>query len=82
MIDLKKMASIGSNAVKKHRLEKLRDGRPFMINSKNLPVLQSYREYPDGTIELVEINQTATDFRLIRKLTETEIAAVKTENGF
>lgn len=82
MIDLKKIASIGSKAVKRHRLEKLQNGRPFMINSRELPALQSYREYPDGTIELVEINQAATDFRVIRKLAPEEARSIQAANGF
>jgi len=82
MIDLKKEASIGSEAVKRLRLDKLRNGRAFMINSRNLPAFQSYREYPDGKIELVELNQAERDFRLVRILTNTEATKLKAELGF
>jgi len=82
MIDLKKEASIGSEAVKRLRLDKLRNGKAFMINSKNLPAFQSYREYPDGKIELVELNQAERDFRLVRILSDIEVMKLKVELGF
>jgi hypothetical protein len=82
MIDLKKEAIIGSEAVKRLRLDKLRNGKAFMINSKNLPAFQSYREYPDGKIELVELNQAERDFRLVRILSDMEVMKLKVELGF
>jgi len=44
---------VGNEAVQKLRLRKLRDGHPFMINSKDLRSNQCYLEYPDGSIQLV-----------------------------
>ena len=53
MTALQSIAKIGNDAVKELRLHKLRNGQPFMINSKDLKCNQCFLEYPDGTIQLV-----------------------------
>ena len=53
MTALQTIEQIGNKAVQKLRLQKLRSGHPFMINSKELEPNQCFLEYPDGTIQLV-----------------------------
>jgi hypothetical protein len=50
---LQSIVKIDNDAVKELRLHKLRNGQPFMINSKDLKCNQCFLEYPDGTIQLV-----------------------------
>lgn len=70
----KYLSWVGTNAVKKLRLNKLRHGNPFMINSKELPFDQCYLEYPSGSIVLATLARSSKDFDIIRELTiiETE----------
>ena len=62
----------GTGAVKKLRLQKLQNGIPFMINSKELPGNQCYMEYPDTSIKLVTISGSGLEFIVLRILTENE----------
>ena len=55
MTTLTRMEEKGTAAVRKLRIQKLLNGHPFMINSKELISNQGYLEYPDGTIKLVSI---------------------------
>lgn len=59
----------GINPVKILRQSKLSNGKPFMINSNELPQSQCYLEYPDGSINLVMVSDEQSDFIVIRKLT-------------
>lgn len=72
MRELEKIAQKGTEAVKRLRLETLRNGYPFMINSKDLPGNQSYFEYPDGSLALVALSKSTKDFTIIRTLLQTE----------
>jgi len=72
----------GTEAVKRLREEKLRNGVPFMINAKELPTNQAYLEYPDGTIKLVSVSKGARQFTFVRELTKEESLAVLAENIF
>jgi len=72
MAELKTMEEKGTRAVRKLRLQKLKSGFPFMINSKELLSNQCYLEYPNGTINLVTFKTNARDFNVIRKLSPTE----------
>ena len=62
----------GTNAVKKLREQKLRNGLPFMINVKELSTNQCYLEYPDGSIKLITVAHSARDIDVIRELTSIE----------
>jgi hypothetical protein len=64
----KQWAIRGNEAVKKLRLFKLQNGHPFMITEDGLPPRQSYLEYPDGKIVLVELNKEEQTFREIKVL--------------
>ncbi len=66
------LQSAGTIAVKQLRINKLRNGMPFMINSRDLPGNQCYMEYPDSTIKLVILSSSRMDFDIIRVLTEKE----------
>jgi len=72
MTELQKMAHAGTEAVRQLRLQKLKSGHPFMINSDELPSGQCYLEYPDGTIKLVKISDDGRDFILINELPAIE----------
>lgn len=82
MTALQTIAQIGTEAVRKLRLQKLRNGRPFMINSPDLPSKQCYLEYPDGSIKLVELNKSGNDFVLIRILSHGEEQTIRRKYNF
>jgi hypothetical protein len=67
----------GADAVRKLRLLKLQSGRPFMINSRELPTDQCYLEFPDGKIELVSLAANSIDFSVIRELTSEESVLIR-----
>ena len=72
-----KSAQAGTSAVKKLRLQNLKIGLPFMINSRDLPPKQCYIEYPDKKIKLVTISGSGFDFVVIRELSENESRAIR-----
>ena len=65
-------SSKGTNAVKKLREQKLRNGLPFMINVKELSTNQCYLEYPNGSIKLITVAHSTRDIDVIRELTSNE----------
>ena len=71
----------GNEAVQKLRLQKLRSGHPFMINSKDLESNQCYLEYPDGSIQLVFLKNAAREFTVIRTLSPSEEASLRSRYG-
>jgi hypothetical protein len=73
MNDRKVIEAKGNAAVKQLRQEKLKNGLPFMFNSKELSPFQCYLEYPNGTIFLVEMTSSSKEFMEIRELTQMEI---------
>ena len=62
----------GLLAIQILRKEKLNSGNTFMINSGSLPEGQCYLEHPDGTIELVTLSRSKSDFETVRKLSNHE----------
>jgi len=72
MTSLQLIGNIGNEAVQKLRLQKLRSGHPFMINSKDLEPSQCYLEFPDGSIQLVFLKNAAREFTVIRTLSLPE----------
>ena len=82
MTALQTIEQIGNEAVKKLRLQKLRNGRPFMINSRDLPTDQCYLEFPDGTIQLVFLKNAAKEFTVIRTLPLSEEQSLRRVYGF
>ncbi len=79
MQTLQNTALAGTKAVKRLRLQKLRAGHPFMINSKILPLGQFYVEYPSGIIQLAAISDSKRDYKILRQLTEQETAALRAQ---
>ncbi len=77
MIELKQIERKGTEAVKRLRLQKLRMGRPFMINSRELVTGYCYFEFPDGTIKLARYNKLTRDFEIIKELSEPEIQLLR-----
>lgn len=65
-------ANKGTNAVKKLREQKLRNGLPFMINVDELSSDQCYLEYPNGSIKLINIVPTSREINIIRELSPLE----------
>jgi hypothetical protein len=77
MTDFQKMAQASTDAVRRLRLQKLKSGHPFMINSRDLPSGECYLEYPDGAIKLVAISDNGRNFILIRELSSAEIQKLR-----
>jgi hypothetical protein len=69
----------GTAAVKRLRITKLRQGRPFMINLKTLPSDQCYLEYPGGKIVLVAYSSKLRDFTPLRELSQDESKKLRSE---
>ncbi|HRD57437.1 MAG TPA: hypothetical protein PK504_05280 [Ferruginibacter sp.] len=67
----------GSNAVRKLREQKLRNGLPFMINVKELSTNQCYLEYPNGSIKLVSVVHSSREIDVIRELTLIEASHLR-----
>jgi hypothetical protein len=82
MTVLQTIGKIGTEAVKELRLQKLRNGLPFMINSNDLEPRQCYLEFPDGVIQLAYLKKAANEFTMIRKLSLTEAQALRSKYGF
>lgn len=82
MTALQIIEKIGNEAVQELRLEKLRSGHPFMINSKELESNQCYLEYPDGRILLVFLKNAAREFTVIRTLSLAEAEVLREKYGF
>lgn len=76
-METKELERLGTEAVKKLRLTKLKRGNPFMINSKQLPSNQCYLEYATGKIVLVSFTSGSHDFTVIRELTHQESTALR-----
>jgi len=81
MSELEILENVGTNAVVELRKTKLASGKPFMINSDDLPSKQSYMEYPDGTINIVTISPNERSFIVIRKLSAGEAQQVRDVNN-
>jgi hypothetical protein len=82
MTALQMIGKIGTDAVKELRLQKLRNGVPFMINSNDLESRKFYLEYPDGSIQLARLEKDAKEFTMIRKLSTAEAQALRAKYGF
>lgn len=82
MTDLQTIEKKGNEAVKKLRSQKLADGHPFMINSKDLEDYQCYLEYPDGSIKLVYLIKSATAFTVLRTLSSAEAQDLRKKYQF
>ncbi len=82
MTALQTIEQIGNKAVQKLRLQKLRSGHPFMINSKELEPNQCFLEYPDGMIQLVYLKNAAKDFTVIRTLSVSEEEVIRLKYHF
>lgn len=82
MTTLQTIEKIGNEAVQELRLQKLRNGHPFMINSKELESNQCYLEYPDGKIQFVFLKNAAREFTVIRTLSLAETEALRKRYGF
>jgi hypothetical protein len=78
---LKEKEIAGTNAVKRLRKQKLKQGHPFMINSKTLPQGQFYIEFPSGIIKLAVISESKKDYIILRELSTKEIAFLRTQYG-
>lgn len=77
MNDLAILNNAGTEAVKRLRKKKLSAGKPFMINSKDLPGNQGYLEYPDHSINLVAVSNDERSFTIIRQLTIAEAQSIR-----
>ena len=81
MSELEVLESIGTAAVKRLRDSKLSTGKPFMINSDELPSGQSYLEYPDGRVCIVEVSANSRSFVVLDTLNAKQAASVRFRHG-
>jgi hypothetical protein len=81
MTRVQKLEQIGHKAILKLRLNKLGRGKPFMINSADLPSHQCYMEYADGKITIEQINESGNDFEVVRQLSAEETDKLRTTLG-
>lgn len=81
MTRLQKLEQIGHKAILKLRFNKLSRGKPFMINSNNLPSHQCYMEYADGKITIEQISESRNDFEVVRELSAEEAAQLRIALG-
>jgi hypothetical protein len=77
MNEVHELEQRGTNAVRQLRINRLRQGYPFMISSRSLPSNQSYLEYPEGKIMLVTYTRNAKDFTEVRELSRQEISRLR-----
>jgi hypothetical protein len=77
MTEAKELERLGTDAVRRLRINKLKEGHPFMISSKDLPIDQCYFEYANGKIILVSFTSGSHDFTTLRELTDQESAALR-----
>jgi len=77
MTDFRAIERAGTDAVKQLRIDKLSNGLPFMINSKDLPSAECYIEYPDGHISLATLSASKRDFNVIRDLSFEEADIIR-----
>lgn len=81
MTNAQELEQIGRNAIMKVRLNKLKRGKPFMINSPDLPSYQCYMEYADGKITIEQINESGNDFKAICELSPEEATQLRIALG-
>ena len=74
MKNIKEIETLGTNAVKRLRRNRLRRGEFFMINSNSLPHDQCYLEYPGGIIKLAIYESGAKNFTIVHELENDERA--------
>jgi hypothetical protein len=82
MTKLQIIGKTGNQAVQKLRIQKLRNGSTFMINSKELGANQCYLELPNGSIQLVFLKNAAKNFTVIRTLSHSEEGLIRSKYGF
>lgn len=82
MIDLTVIEVKGTEAVLRLRKQKLQSGLPFMINASEIGTDHCYLEYPDGTIKLAQIENSARDYHIIRQLTDAEAEKLRLRFNF
>jgi hypothetical protein len=68
----KEMERSALMAIKRLRLQKLRQGIPFMINSDILESDQCFLEFPDGIIKIAEAATKERDFLIVYEFSAAE----------
>jgi len=76
---IEELKAIGQTVVRRLRKQKLEKGRPFLIWSDELPKDQSYLEYPDHSIKVVEVSPDLKSFTVIRELTTGQAQHIRQE---
>ncbi|SEL91665.1 hypothetical protein [Parapedobacter koreensis] len=81
MSKLEVLENIGTAAVRRLRDSKLSAGKPFMINSDELPSGQSYLEYPDGKVCIVQVSADSRSFVILDTLAASVADSVRLRHG-
>ena len=71
---LAELESIGGEALRKHRQDKLSRGLPFMINLNELQAGQFYYEYNDRKIELIVYSRERNKYNVLKVLSKAAVA--------
>jgi len=82
MISVELSSKQGTIAVRKLREQKLKNGLPFMINTKELATNQCYLEYPNGSIKLIRVVNSKRDIDVIRELSDSEATDLRNRFHF
>jgi hypothetical protein len=81
MNNIQSLVDISNQVVRKHREQKLNSGKPFMINTPDLPDKQSYLEYPNHSIKLVKLSANGKTFEVIKELSTSEVEKLRKQLG-
>lgn len=75
--------AVTSLIIKQLRIKKLNNGHCFLIFDEELPEEHSYYEYPDGRIQVEEVDITNlyNPRRVIKVLSEEEASKVRTRHA-
>jgi hypothetical protein len=77
MSTIQELNKIGHSVVRKLRGKKLSEGKTFMIHSELLPVGQSYLEYPDSSMKVVEVGSDLRSFKIIKELSAEQAKSIR-----
>ena len=79
MNSIDELKAISNTAVRRLRLQKLKNGKPFLVWSRELPQNQSYMEFPDHSIKIVTLSADSKSFTIIQQLEESQAQILRTE---
>lgn len=79
MGSIEELKEVSSTVVRRLRMQKLKNGKPFLLWSDKLPKDQSYLEYPDRSIKVVKVSADLKSFTVVHELTAVQQQAIRHE---